>query len=52
VDEACTVLAGWDPDRTYWLTDVLTANRPTTNWTKLDDGPLGWILSSAQAQRG
>lgn len=52
VDEACTVLAGWDPDRTYWLTDVLMANRPTTNWAKLDDGPLGWILSSAQTQRG
>jgi hypothetical protein len=49
VDDACTVLAGWNPDQTYWLTDVRTAIRPSTNWIKLDDRPLGWTLSSAKA---
>jgi hypothetical protein len=26
VDEARTVLAGWDPDQTYWLADVLASS--------------------------
>lgn len=48
-DDARTVLAGWDPDQTFWLTEVLAASGPATNWVDLDDGPLGWTLSDASA---
>ena len=48
-DDARTVLAGWDPDQTFWLTEVLAASGPATNWVDLDDGPLGWTLSNASA---
>ena len=46
---ARTVLAGWDPDRTFWLTEVLAASGPATNWLELDDEPLGWTLGGASA---
>jgi hypothetical protein len=49
VDDGRTVLAGWDPDQTFWLTEVLAASGPGTNWLELDDGPLGWTLSGASA---
>jgi hypothetical protein len=42
VDGAGTVLAGWDPDLTYWLTDTLTLAGPVTDWVRLDQEPLGW----------
>jgi hypothetical protein len=45
VNDGRTVLAGWDPDRTFWLTGILAASGPATTWLKLDDGPLGWTLS-------
>jgi hypothetical protein len=35
-----TVLAGWDPDETYWLTDVLRDDRYSTDWVAKGDG--GW----------
>ncbi|WP_309134597.1 hypothetical protein [Cellulomonas sp.] len=31
-DGLATVLAGWDPDRTYWLTDVEPAATPGRRW--------------------
>jgi len=37
---ARTMLAGWDPDQTYWLTDVLTLAGPAVTWLKTDEG---WI---------
>lgn len=49
VNDGHTVLAGWDPDQTFWLTEVLAASGPGTNWLELDDGPLGWTLSGASA---
>lgn len=42
VGDARTVLAGWDPDQTYWLADVLEESGPATNWTDLEHEPLGW----------
>ena len=42
VDDACTILAGWNPDQTYWLTDMLTLAGPATKWAKLGEEPLGW----------
>jgi hypothetical protein len=47
VDDARTVLAGWDPDQTFWLTEVLTSAGPPNSWVDLDDGRLGWTLSGA-----
>lgn len=32
-----SVLAGWDPDQTYWLTDVTLAPAPARTWTRDDD---------------
>jgi hypothetical protein len=40
-DHARTLLAGWDPDATWWLTDSLApAGRPD-EWAA-DDSPVGW----------
>jgi hypothetical protein len=50
VDDARTVLAGWNPDQTFWLTEVLTSSGPPTSWADLDDGRLGWTLSRASVQ--
>jgi hypothetical protein len=45
VGDARTVLAGWDPDQTYWLTDVLETSGPPDLWVQGDNethrGPLG-----------
>jgi hypothetical protein len=46
VNDGRTVLAGWDPDQTFWLTEVLAASGPATSWLELDDGPLGWTLAA------
>ncbi|WP_394771301.1 hypothetical protein [Lacisediminihabitans sp.] len=40
--EAKTVLAGWDPDRTYWLTDVLAGELPATEWHRTVGQALSW----------
>ncbi len=40
---ARTMLAGWDPDTTYWLTDSLVPAGPATRWEQLDDHPVRWI---------
>jgi len=35
---AATVLAGWDPDATWWLTDVARSGDPT-RWSRTDQDP-------------
>lgn len=37
-----TVLAGWDPDATCWLDDVLTHTGHPTDWTRAPDNVLPW----------
>jgi hypothetical protein len=37
-----TLLGGWNPDETYWLTDVLTPGGPARAWHNHDRTPLGW----------
>jgi hypothetical protein len=44
-DSAATVLAGWGPDETYWLADVLEVAGPAVTWRSRDGEPLGWIPS-------
>lgn len=39
---ARTVLAGWDPDATWWLTDVLPELGEATDWRRRDDEPPRW----------
>ncbi|MGO3555043.1 MAG: hypothetical protein ACTINZ_06650, partial [Microbacterium gubbeenense] len=36
-DEAATVLAGWDPDATYWFTDRVRYVGKRTRWVMNDD---------------
>ncbi len=45
VDDARTMVAGWDPDATYWLTDVLSAAGQPADWTEDDTAPFGWRRS-------
>lgn len=42
-DDAATLLTGWSPDVTHWLTDVLAVGGPSQRWTADDDD--GWSLS-------
>lgn len=44
-DDVATVLAGWNPDETYWLTDVAWANSSQHEWS--DDDGAGWTLFGA-----
>jgi hypothetical protein len=41
-DGACTMLAGWDPDATWWLNDVLSLTSPPEDWREDDQAPFGW----------
>jgi hypothetical protein len=43
VGGARTMLAGWDPDQSYWLTDILTLAGSAVTWLKTDEGQPGWI---------
>ena len=42
VNDARCLLAGWDPDKTYWLADVLTSGGPPVRWIQDDSVHLGW----------
>jgi hypothetical protein len=50
-DAAATMLAGWNPDETIWLTDTLELTRPQPeHWTKVDGfgtSDAAWQRSSA-----
>jgi hypothetical protein len=39
---ARTMLAGWNPDETYWLADVLTSAGPPVRWLNPGHEPFGW----------
>jgi hypothetical protein len=39
--QARTLLAGWDPDATWWLTDALSLDGPPADWAA-DDTGAGW----------
>jgi hypothetical protein len=40
---ARTMLAGWDPDATWWLNDVLSLTSPPEIWRNAGQAPFGWI---------
>jgi hypothetical protein len=41
---ARTLLAGWNPDETYWLTDVITSLGEEHTWHNPGREPLGWKM--------
>lgn len=41
VGHAVTLLAGWEPDVTYWLADVLDQATPSITWSQLRSEPYG-----------
>lgn len=41
VGDSHTVLAGWNPDETYWLTDVLAESGAPAEWHRDRSDPLG-----------
>ena len=43
-DQLATVLAGWEPDRTFWLTDDLRLLDDGTRWTRDEDD---WVWRRA-----
>ncbi len=49
---AATMLAGWNPDQTWWLTDILatTTPHPAESWHNPEDpdgSDFGWRLASS-----
>lgn len=44
-DDLMTVLAGWDPDQTYWLTETERDNPTDRTWLYSHDE--GWTLAAA-----
>lgn len=45
-DDLMTVLAGWDPDQTYWLTEIERSNPTNRTWLYSHDE--GWTLAEAE----
>jgi hypothetical protein len=44
--DAATMLAGWDPDLTYWLGDVLEQAGSPSRWVEDEAAPLGWAAAA------
>jgi hypothetical protein len=42
VDQSGTVLAGWNPDETYWLNDVFRPVTPPSEWHSNESQPPTW----------
>jgi len=40
---ARTMLAGWDPDATWWLNDILSFTQPAELWQAAQQAPFGWL---------
>jgi hypothetical protein len=40
------MLAGWDPDQTYWLADVLEPAGAPARWVECDSELLGWTAAN------
>ncbi|MBO0865271.1 MAG: hypothetical protein J2P16_09395, partial [Mycobacterium sp.] len=40
--DAGSVIAGWAPDETYWLTDMLEITGPASHWTRDDRSEDTW----------
>lgn len=48
--DASTMLAGWGPDTTWWLTDLADASEPSVQWDTADQNhPLAWAPTRRQS---
>ena len=47
-DQVATVLGGWDPDATWWLTDVATGLGTPVDWRR-DDHTHPWTADTWSA---
>ncbi len=45
-DGVASAIAGWDPDQTYWLTDVLSNATDAEEWSEGRDGE--WSRTSGR----
>ena len=43
VGQSGTVLAGWNPDETYWLNDVLRPGTAPSEWQSNESQPPTWV---------
>jgi hypothetical protein len=43
---ASTMLAGWDPDATWWLNDVLSFTSPPEDWREDDQATFRWTQTT------
>ena len=43
VGQSGTVLAGWNPDETYWLNDVLRSGAVPSGWHSTESQPPTWV---------
>ncbi|MEO7124431.1 MAG: hypothetical protein ABI400_15220 [Lacisediminihabitans sp.] len=46
VRDSHTVLAGWNPDETYWLTDVLAESGAPSEWRRDERDGFAWSESN------
>jgi hypothetical protein len=49
LDDGFTLLAGWNPDETFWLTDILEPSGPVARWhrdRRLGDDPWREVVTS------
>jgi hypothetical protein len=44
--DGATLIAGWNPDQTFWLTDVLSTAGSPRSWHR-DDGNATWALQAS-----
>ena len=44
-DPACSLIAGWNPDATYWLTDLTDRGGEAVPWRRVEDadGDHSWV---------
>jgi hypothetical protein len=45
VNDARCLLAAWDPDETYWLTDILAPAGPPARWVRDGSTQIDWRLA-------
>lgn len=50
-DDAATLLGGWNPDETLWLTDVLEVAGEVERWQDVDDRPDRYALGAETGWR-
>jgi hypothetical protein len=50
-DDSATLMAGWAPDETWWLTDVLRTDGEAVGWTATTGWPSGrWLRDDVRGQ--